>query len=499
MPPPDLPPLPPGFTLDQAGGMPPLPPGFTLDSAQQSERAFVGPTQEQARRPIDRATAAARSLVHGLTLGAAPGMSAGARMAEERDLPLTQQTQNALDIYRTQLAHDRERLAAGRSAYPLTSAAAEIGGAVAGSLALPGASTVLGNIGQGAAIGGAYGYNDTGSVKEAAKGAAIGGATAGVASAVASRFVRNKPPAAPSIEELKAASRAAYEAADAVGDIVPQRALQDTVTRVEQMLADEGFRPGLNPATAEALKALSEDASKQGVVGSTMNGIEGLRRVLLNAEGAAGSRADARLAGKVLDEFDDAMEAAVPAGTAKYKEARALFTRLRKAQDIQALFEKAENAAGGYTQSGFENTLRIQFRQLADNPKRFNRFSPAEKEAILKVVRGGPIQGAIRFLGKFAARGPVSAMATGMLGGLVGGPGGAVALGAVGEGARAVAGGMRTGAANRVSELVRAGGAPVAAAAGSRALPQLGYVPAAALPAANALANQDRYRNALAK
>lgn len=386
---------------------------------------------------------------------------------------------------------------------PLMATPAGRVGQVAGNVAvavptafIPGANTAVG----GALIGGGLGaLQPTEQSGQRTVNTAVGAAVGGLANYVGNRiFNPRQTQQIPSIDEIKAAKNAAYDAADASAQIVPIQRIGEAIPKIETMLRDEAFDPVANPMTARALDTLYEDATNPLTYGQTLKGVESIRRRLLNFQNTAkfGSP-DARLMSKVVDEFDDTLDELVP-----YGEARSLYHTLRKAQDIEALFEKARNAAGGYTQSGFENTLRIQFKQLADNAKRFNRFNPEERAAILKVVRGGPIQSVIRFFGKFAARGPVSAMATGLLGNAIGGPGGAMALGTLGEGAKFASGQMRATAAENVSELVRSGAL--------RSVPATGVATASRIPAAaaNALsaetvnylnASQQKRLNALAR
>lgn len=367
---------------------------------------------------------------------------------------------------------------------PLMATPAGRAGQVAGNIGttlpaafVPGVNTAVGGAIMGGAIGALQPTERAGDrAVNTAVGAVVGGGVNAAANRIAARLAARQSPQAPTIDEIKMAKDAAYAAADASNDIVPLDQIGRVVPKVETMLRDEGYRPALHPATSDALASLYEESTRPGVYGQTMKGVEGLRRQLMQAELSATNAGDARMAGKVLDQFDDFMDT-IPS-TAQYRTARELYARLRKAQDIEALFEKARNAAGGYTQSGFENTLRIQFRQLADNPKRFNRFNSEEKAAILRVVRGGPVQSIARFLGKFAARGPVSSMATGIVGGAIGGPGGAAVLGAGGELAKGVATQMRTNAANTASEVVRRGA--TGAVASRVPIDQLGFLPPAA-------------------
>lgn len=302
--------------------------------------------------------------------------------------------------------------------------------------------------------------------------------------------------AIPTRAAIKDAANAAYTRAEQAGGMLPQSNLGGFVNQAEQMLVKEGFDQQLNPKTYAAVQRFMDEATKPGISGHSPQGAEILRRVLLNAEKSAeiGS-ADARLAGKLVDEFDDFMDKQLPSSSSEYANARLLWQTNRKAQDIETLFERAQNQAGQYSVSGMENALRTQFKQLADNPRRFNRFNAAEKDAILKVVRGGPIQYGLRLLGKFAPTGTVPALASLAAEGVA--PGAGIALAGAGIAGKAGASALRNRAARRVDELVRSGAIPAMpnARPGQPGLPQLGYLPANAL----AVQERDRPRNALAR
>ncbi len=167
-----------------------------------------------------------------------------------------------------------------------------------------------------------------------------------------------------------------------------------------------------------------------------------------------------------IDDFEanlydaDVVSGDAAAGTA-FKEARALNTRLSKARTVQKLFDDAELAVGAnYTAAGMDTALRQQFRSLAKNDRKLRGFTGEEKAAVRKVVMGGPLQNALRVLGKFAPNGVVSSLA-GIGAFSVAGPGG-LALPAAGIVARQGAAKMGLRNANRVSETVRRGPPPKA-------------------------------------
>jgi hypothetical protein len=289
----------------------------------------------------------------------------------------------------------------------------------------------------------------------------------------------------PTREAIKTASGQAYARAEATGGMLPQQTLGGFAQRAEQMLANEGVDKTLHPMTMAGLNRLMEDATKPGIAGHSVQGAEVLRRVLSNAETAAykaSNASDARLAGKLLDDFDDFVDSALPASNAEYRTARALWNTQRKAQDIEMLMERAQNSSGQFSMSGMENALTTQFRQLANNPRRLGRFTPAEQAAIKEVARGTFTQKSLRLLGKFAPTGTVPAIAALGAEGVM--PGSGFLLAGAGIAGRAGATALRSRAARGVDELVRSGALPHMPASripGSQPLPALGYLPAGAL------------------
>lgn len=287
---------------------------------------------------------------------------------------------------------------------------------------------------------------------------------------VARRFMaagKAKAALIPTTDAIRQESRTAYDAAKNSGELLPQSAYGQVVPKVEQMLAGEGFDADLHPKTQAALNRLYEDSTRPGIHAFSPIGAENTRKVLLNAENEAMASSkpgtvssDARLASKVVDEYDDFLDQNMPATTQAGKEARSKWANYRKSQDIEALIESAKNQAGGFTQSGMENALRTKFKQLADNPRRFGRFSPDEQAAILKVARNDSLIAGLRQLGKLsplhggipatmellaALANPASAGAVGTVAGL-------------GITGRMLSEALRKSRANSVSDLVRVGG-----------------------------------------
>lgn len=298
--------------------------------------------------------------------------------------------------------------------------------------------------------------------------------------------------AAPTIQELKAASQAAYKAAESGSGIVAQSSLGGLAGRIEKMLANEGADQTLHPATMAGFNRVMDEATRPGIAGHSLKGLEVQRRILSAAESAAKAGSDdARLAGKMVDEFDDFIDKLSPkdlvggkgdaaAAAKNYATARAYWSRMRKAETIESLVERAKNSSPSLTQSGYENALRLEFKSLANNERRMRYFTPEERAAITEVVRGSTAQRMARQVGKFAVRGPVSG-GTSLLVGSTATPAAGMALAGLGEAGALAARLLRLRSVERVRNLVRGGGGLQNQAAAARTRPALPgrYSPAA--------------------
>jgi hypothetical protein len=138
------------------------------------------------------------------------------------------------------------------------------------------------------------------------------------------------------------------------------------------------------------------------------------------------------------------------------KSARTTWSRMAKGEMIESLIDKAKNRSN-FTGSGFENALRTEFRKVAQNDRAMRRFSKDEQDAILKVVRGGPIENAFRFIGRFAPQNILHSMGAAAIGGEMAGTAGAIAAPAVGAAGRAAATALTKRNAELAAETARRG------------------------------------------
>lgn len=296
-----------------------------------------------------------------------------------------------------------------------------------------------------------------------------GGRTAPVGPRVASSPKTVRPPAAaerpsglanvsaPTKETLKRAAEDAYKRADESGVVVTPESFGALKEKIAGELRE--IDPTLHPDATAALKRVMDS---EGAL--SLQKLETLRRIAKDAEGSI-KPADQRLAGKIVDEIDDYIEgltekdvlAGDAAKASALKEARGLYSRAKKAEELDRLVERAELTASNFSGSGMENALRTEFRALAKNDRKIRRFTKEEQEAIRKVATGAPLENALRLLGKFAPTGIVSSALSAGAGFIAGGPAGAALLPAAGGAARYGAARMTMRNATRANELVRRG------------------------------------------
>jgi hypothetical protein len=385
--------------------------------------------------------------------------------------------------YQDALNKRRARLEIARDQRPVTTLAGEVAGAAAlpvgagargGSLAARSIRSAITGAGAGAAYGYGSGQGAEDRLQGAGYGAAIGAGTGAVAPAVArgaARLVGNRPTTVgPSIDDLRQAAHTLYDVADQAGVVLKPTTLQKIATIVAVRAKAAGIDPDVHPKATGALRRLISDAaSGQGV---TLRQMDTLRQIVRDA-GSGADAGERRIASILTEGLDEQLNRLRPSdvsagdlrtGLTALRGARQTWSRMRKGEDVETMFERARNAAGAnYTQAGFETALRQQFRALANSAARMRAYTPEEQAAIKKVVRGAPVTNVLRLIGKAAPRGAVSSMpavfATAVFGPVVG-------AGVVGGGeiAKRAATARTISAAERVGEMARSGRARFPAA-----------------------------------
>jgi hypothetical protein len=266
--------------------------------------------------------------------------------------------------------------------------------------------------------------------------ALTGGATRRAQTQIAKEFTK----AAPDTEALRRMGSEAFKKAEAAGVVVRPDAMRGQVDDIARWASKEGIDPTLHPGATAALKRLVDVADEP----LSLEKIQTLRRVVGSAAKSQ-SPDERRLAYGMIERIDDFVAGLTPEkiqsgnlGTAAddLVNARNLWARMKKSELIDTAIEKASRQA-----SGVENGIRIQFRQILNNPRLRKSFNKDELKLLDDVVKGDFSTNTLRRLGKLSAGSGAqsnvlnSMMGTGLgagFGGAVGGPiGAAVGAGAV--------------------------------------------------------------------
>lgn len=305
--------------------------------------------------------------------------------------------------------------------------------------------------------------------------ALAGGAATGIGDAALT--AKRPTPGVPTTAELKQAAHQQYGAADNAGLIVSRDSMKGMAQDLQAKMAEEGLDATLHPKATAVVRNI---AGTDGNV--TLKGIDILRQ---QAGDAAGSLdpAERRLGRLIKDHIDDYVSNLQPSdvvqgdaqGAAEaIGKARDFWSRASKGEIIDNAIAKAQNSASLFSGSGVENSLRTQFRKLANNDRVMRRFSPDEQDAIRQVSNGTAVGNALRFLGKFSPHGALTTLATGGAGYELGGPVGAAAALAAGQAGRIGATAITTRNARMASELVRSGAPKSISGLSQGKFPQLG-------------------------
>jgi hypothetical protein len=257
--------------------------------------------------------------------------------------------------------------------------------------------------------------------------------------------------AAPTQEQLFRASNELFEAANDSGVIVKDKFFSGFVRNLRKKLEDKGLdipKQGGVSNTPEATRALQR---LEELVGGapTFRQIDQARETAQAAANSTNKKVSA-LGVEIIDQIDslfNSLDARMLEGgnnlaVNQVKTARKLWGQGRRSQMINEAIEKARGQA-----SGFENGIRVQFRQILNSDKKKKFFSKEELKAMNSVVQGTKGANIAKLFGRFALS---EGQATNIVGGAIGGSGGA-ALGALAGSGGAAVGALVVPAIGQVS------------------------------------------------
>lgn len=267
----------------------------------------------------------------------------------------------------------------------------------------------------------------------------IGGgiATGGIAAFARNAAQRKIESAIPTVEQLKDQASSLYKQAESRGITADPAMTQQLADNLRQTLKDQakvtpvGRISDTAPKVKEAMQLVDDYA------GFPMNPrqIETVRRIVADGMGSADAT-ERRLSSLMTDEFDNW---AIPQAP-ELAQARDISSRYLNAQKLEQARELARANTSLFSQSGFENALRNQYRAIDRNAvKGKGRYGDDLTASIENVSRGSMGANLSRGIGKYAPTSPIPTLAGGgigaVVGGALGGPGGALAGGALMSGA----------------------------------------------------------------
>lgn len=303
-----------------------------------------------------------------------------------------------------------------------------------------------------------------GEVAGALTGAA--GATAAANKFRAMGAARNAGAAQPTIEEMKAASRAGYQSPEVAAVQIRPQAVDTLATAIENDLVSSGFR---QRGQANVFDIVDELKNAPGAVGvADLDSARKALGVIAKEKDAVGApTANAVAAQKAVRHIDDFLpnlnQADLLAGDAQRAnsilgEARQNWGAAKRAEQVKTTLANAElSAAAANSGQNIQNSIRQAFKPLLrNNGAKAVGYSDEELKALNRVVRGDALGGAARFAGNLlGGGGGLGMLASGAVGYEAGGPAGAIAAGLAGKGFKAVGNSATYRAVRDLDRLIR--------------------------------------------
>jgi hypothetical protein len=226
-------------------------------------------------------------------------------------------------------------------------------------------------------------------------------------------------------------------------------------------LRQEGYTPKAFPKVAGAIEELTSTAQPK-----DWTELQALRKMIRSGQKSIEPE-ERRMASILLDDYDNYLmtvpKESIASGDMKnagqlWSEARNAYSKMKKSEVFEDMLNEAKLDKSKFTQSGEENSLAKQLRQLAKNDKKMRLFTKDEQDAIEKAAKGGNVQNMLKFFGRFAPTGVVPvglSVGTTALAPMIGIP---LTIGAAGS--RGLATNMRRGSVEDLTNMMRTGGIP---------------------------------------
>lgn len=300
---------------------------------------------------------------------------------------------------------------------PLAQSGAGMAGNIAGNVAaglpamlVPGANTYTGAALTGAALGA---LQPTTEGESRAGNAAIGAAGGMAGRAIAGGIARAIDPAKyraakaasdaasrkPSIESLRGAKTAAYQAVEDSGLTFSPDDMNSLLSRTMQAADDANYVPDVDRQTFAAIKMIENNAGKDRTIGQ----LDKLRQGLWARYNASSGSEPAIL--DMIDGVDDLI-ANHPATDDLMTLAREANGRFKKAELLDTAMTVAERQTASTGSGGnILNKYKQAITSILNNPKKAKWFAPEEVAQMDEFIRGSFSENALRQIGKLSPSG----------------------------------------------------------------------------------------------
>lgn len=196
----------------------------------------------------------------------------------------------------------------------------------------------------------------------------------------------------PSTERTYAAAKASYGDVDRSGVQFSSDAVNSFLDDLKAKLVQEGYTENQSAITAQ-LNKLDRLRDKPQSISQLDTVRSQVVKDLIKSKDENVSRLGREMADSINDFVLDAPDSALVSGAqnrpealAKLLNARQLWAAVSKSEQMEELIRKAR-----LEDKPLDEALRNEFRTLARDPKKLNRFSADEQDFIMNVVKGGPI------------------------------------------------------------------------------------------------------------
>lgn len=217
--------------------------------------------------------------------------------------------------------------------------------------------------------------------------------------------------AAPSVNELKAASRASYNDPTVTGLEVKPQPVANLSATIENELLKRGFRPKQASGTFQEIRDLVPPQGVQSVNAADLHSARKSLGIYAREVDAVGKpTAEAAAAAIAKDHLNNFLpniqQSDVVAGNAQLaaelmKEADANWGAAKRGEKVDLQLTRADRqAAKSGSGTNIENAMRQKIASMLDNPARSVGYSDAEKAAMEKIVRGSVPRNVLRKVGK---------------------------------------------------------------------------------------------------